>query len=84
MMYLIGQTWLFLTIAWLIGVAVGFAYARDQRSQRHRQVEEELRDARRAVAQQKGELDRHLKDMRDWYKKKLRELAVQNREIASI
>jgi chromosome segregation ATPase len=52
----------------------------DERSRELARREEELREARRAVAQQKGELDRHLKDMRDWYKKKLRELAVQNRE----
>lgn len=52
----------------------------DERTRELARREEELREARRAVAQQKGELDRHLKDMRDWYKKKLRELAVQNRE----
>lgn len=52
----------------------------DERTRELNRREEELREARRAVAQQKGELDRHLKDMRDWYKKKLRELAVQNRE----
>jgi len=46
MMYLIAQTWLFLAIAWLIGIVVGFALSRDQKSQRHAQVEEELRDAR--------------------------------------
>lgn len=46
MMYLIAQTGLFLSIAWLIGIVVGFALARDQKSKRHAQVEEELRDAR--------------------------------------
>ena len=59
MMYLIGQTWLFLTIAWLIGVAVGFAYARDQKSQRHRQVEEELRDARNRSIEVDKEVDEY-------------------------
>jgi chromosome segregation ATPase len=37
--------------------------------------ERELHEARRAVAVERGELDRHLGDMRDWYKRKLRELA---------
>ncbi len=46
MMYLIAQTWLFLGIAWLVGIVAGFGLARDQKSQRHREVEEELRDAR--------------------------------------
>ncbi|MFO0844475.1 MAG: hypothetical protein U0797_19110 [Gemmataceae bacterium] len=30
---------------------------------------------RRAVAERRGEMDRHLGDMRDWYRRKLRELA---------
>ncbi len=46
MLYLIVQTWLFLLIAWLIGMAVGFALSRDQKSQRHSQVEDELREER--------------------------------------
>ncbi|MFM9863899.1 MAG: hypothetical protein ACKVRO_09860, partial [Micropepsaceae bacterium] len=46
MLYLIVQTWLFLLIAWLIGMAVGFALSRDQKSQRHGQVEDELREER--------------------------------------
>ena len=37
--------------------------------------ERELHEARRAVALERGELDRHLGEMRDWYKRKLRELA---------
>jgi chromosome segregation ATPase len=54
MMYLIIQTWLFLAIAWLVGIAVGFGLARDQKTQRHREVEEELRDARnRTIALEK-------------------------------
>lgn len=58
MMYLIAQTWLFLGIAWLIGIVVGFALARDQKSQRHREVEEELRDARnRAITLEKDTED---------------------------
>lgn len=46
MLYLIAQTWLFLLIAWLIGMAVGFGLSRDQKSQRHGQVEDELREER--------------------------------------
>jgi len=58
MMYLIAQTWLFLGIAWLVGIVVGFALARDQKSQRHREVEEELRDARnRAITLEKDTED---------------------------
>ncbi|MCE9521432.1 MAG: hypothetical protein K8S25_03250, partial [Alphaproteobacteria bacterium] len=54
MMYLIAQTWLFLGIAWLIGIAVGFGLSRDQKSIRHRDTEEQLRDARnRQIAMEK-------------------------------
>lgn len=57
MTYLIAQTWLFLAIATLIGVVAGFFLARDQKSQRHKEVEAELHDAReRAIARDK-ELD---------------------------
>lgn len=57
MMYLIIQTWLFLGIAWLVGIVIGFALARDQRTQRQQEVETELHDAReRAIAREK-ELD---------------------------
>ena len=54
MMYLIAQTWLFLGIAWLIGIFVGFGLARDQKSQRQRDTEELLRDSRnRAIEVEK-------------------------------
>ena len=46
MFYLIAQTWLFLLIASLIGWAVGFAIAKDKKTQRHSQVEDELREER--------------------------------------
>src|SRR5262249_24634877 len=35
----------------------------------------QLEGERRLVAEKRGEMDRHLSDMRDWYRKKLRELA---------
>ena len=57
MMYLIAQTWIFLAIAWLIGIVVGFALLRDQKSQRHREVEEELRDSRNRTISLEKELD---------------------------
>jgi chromosome segregation ATPase len=37
---------------------------------------EELRHERQRVAERRGEVERHLSDMREWYRKKLRELAV--------
>ena len=46
MMYLILQTWIFLVIAWLIGMAVGFGLSRDQKSQRLVDTEDQLRDVR--------------------------------------
>ncbi len=46
MLYLIAQTWLFLLIAWLVGLAVGFGLSKDKKSQRHSQVEDELREER--------------------------------------
>ncbi|MFO0936275.1 MAG: FHA domain-containing protein [Gemmataceae bacterium] len=55
----------------------------EERNRELARREEELRDARRQVAAQRGELDRHLQDMRDWYKKKLRELASQNADQAN-
>jgi hypothetical protein len=36
---------------------------------------DELRQERRQVARRRGEVDRHLADMREWYRRKLRELA---------
>ncbi len=57
MMYLIAQTWLFLGIAALIGVVAGFFLSRDQKSQRHKEVEAELHDARERVIARDKELD---------------------------
>jgi chromosome segregation ATPase len=57
MMYLFVQTWLFLGIAWLVGIVIGFTLARDQKAQRHKEVEAELLDSRdRAITRDK-ELD---------------------------
>jgi chromosome segregation ATPase len=36
---------------------------------------EELQRQQRRVAERRGELDRHLSDMREWYRRKMRELA---------
>src|SRR5207237_2802146 len=36
---------------------------------------EELHQQERVVTEQRGEMTRHLSDMREWYRKKLRELA---------
>ena len=54
-MYLFVQTWLFLGIAWLVGtLVIGFTLARDQKAQRHKEVEAELHDARdRAITRDK-------------------------------
>jgi chromosome segregation ATPase len=41
---------------------------------------EELRVERQLVADRRAEVERHLNDMREWYRKKLRELASQNAE----
>jgi predicted nucleic acid-binding Zn-ribbon protein len=57
MMYLIAQTWLFLLIAWLIGMAVGFGLSRDQKSQRLRDTEDQLRDARNRGIDMEKELE---------------------------
>jgi chromosome segregation ATPase len=54
MMYLFVQTWLFLGIAWMVGIVIGFLLARDQKAQRHKEVEAELLDARdRAITRDK-------------------------------
>ena len=58
-MYLIAQTWLFLLIAWFIGIVVGFALTRDQKSQRHKEIEAELHDARNRIAGQDKEVDEY-------------------------
>jgi chromosome segregation ATPase len=41
---------------------------------------EQLRREREAVAERRTEVERHLGDMREWYRKKLRELAAGNAE----
>lgn len=59
MMYLFVQTWLFLGIAWMVGIVIGFMLARDQKAQRHKEVEAELLDARdRAITRDK-EIDEY-------------------------
>ena len=41
---------------------------------------EELRQEKQRVADRRAEVERHLTDMREWYRKKLRELASSNAE----
>ena len=43
---------------------------------------EELRGERQQVAERRTEVERHLADMREWYRKKLRELAGAERGAA--
>lgn len=57
MMYLIAQTWIFLLIAWLTGMAVGFGLSRDQKSQRMSDTEEQLRDVRNRSIDMEKELE---------------------------
>lgn len=59
MMYLIAQTWLFLGIAWLVGIVIGFALARDQKSQRHKEIEAELHDVRARAIDRDKEIDEY-------------------------
>jgi chromosome segregation ATPase len=59
MMYLIAQTWLFLGIAWLVGIVIGFALARDQKSQRHKEIEAELHDVRARAIERDKEIDEY-------------------------
>lgn len=59
MMYLIVQTWLFLGIAWLVGIVIGFMLARDQKAQRHKEVEAELLDARDRALTRDKEIDEY-------------------------
>jgi uncharacterized phage infection (PIP) family protein YhgE len=47
----------------------------DAESQRLAQHAEELNEQERDVADRRDEMDRHLVDMREWYRRKLRELA---------
>lgn len=53
------------------------ARAREVRDTTERLAEEVARveSEKRVVAERRGEMDRHLGDMREWYRKKLRELA---------
>ncbi len=44
-------------------------------SQRLAEQAEQLQQQQRAVAEKRQEMDRHLADMREWYRRKLRELA---------
>src|SRR5262249_36050075 len=50
-------------------------------SQRLAEQAEQLQQQRRAVAERRQEVDRHLADMREWYRKKLRELARGGEDI---
>ena len=52
------------------------ARAVDDTTVRLAEQAEHLHDQERAVAVQRGEMDRHLVDMRDWYRRKLRELVT--------
>jgi predicted nucleic acid-binding Zn-ribbon protein len=47
----------------------------DTTSQRLAQQAETLEQQQRVVAERRDEMDRHLSDMREWYRRKLRELA---------
>jgi chromosome segregation ATPase len=47
----------------------------DATSARLSRQAEELEQQERVVAERRGEMDRHLEDMREWYRRKLRELA---------
>src|SRR6185436_13628758 len=46
MAYLIAQTWLFLTLAMLVGILMGIALMWTRKTERHLEVEAELRDVR--------------------------------------
>ncbi|HEV3235703.1 MAG TPA: hypothetical protein VGZ25_01865, partial [Gemmataceae bacterium] len=47
----------------------------DSTSQRLAQQAEQLQEQQQEVAERRGEMERHLQDMREWYRRKLRELA---------
>lgn len=47
----------------------------DDRARDLARRESELHDARRLVDERRGEIEKHLNDLREWYRKKLRELA---------
>jgi chromosome segregation ATPase len=59
MMYLFVQTWLFLGIAWMVGIVIGFLLARDQKAQRHKEVEAELLDSRDRAIMRDKEIDEY-------------------------
>src|SRR4029078_5956573 len=46
MVYLIAQTWLFLILAMLVGILMGIALMWTRKTERHLEVEAELRDVR--------------------------------------
>ena len=50
-------------------------------SQRLAEQAEQLEQQQRAVAERRLEVDRHLDDMREWYRKKLRELARGGEDV---
>jgi hypothetical protein len=52
----------------------------DSTSQRLAQQAEQLHEQQQEVAERRGEMERHLLDMREWYRRKLRELAGVNEE----
>jgi len=58
-MYLFVQTWLFLGIAWMVGIVIGFLLARDQKAQRHKEVEAELLDSRDRAMTRDKEIDEY-------------------------
>jgi len=51
------------------------ARAADATTERLARQAEDLQHQERLVAERRGEMDRHLSDMREWYRRKLRELA---------
>jgi chromosome segregation ATPase len=55
----------------------------DSTSQRLTQQAEQLQEQQQEVAERRGEMERHLLDMREWYRRKLRELAGVNEEARS-
>lgn len=59
----------------------------DETSQRLVRQAEELQQQEKLVTKRRGEVERHLEDMRQWYRHKLRELAGirdETEEAASI
>lgn len=56
----------------------------DATTQQLAEQAEQLRLEREAVSARRGEVERHLAEMREWYRKKLRELASERAERAAI